>query len=130
MRQLLERLQAALEHRIEAEELFPEVRPEQLDAVYERRFRRWDRDRFHRLWCKLSFIVGRTPFELHENDSIMDLCEYSDSPKYLGVAGLVSDRARKHGLPDVDLRTVGALIDWLLNDSETRQAAAKQNEEH
>lgn len=112
MKALVKRLRAWLER---DEALFPAITQMDLEPVYQRSFPGTDRRRFYRLWCRLAFVVGRDPLELREDDRIIELCDRDpDGPRFLSVMDLVAGEAGRNPLPEGQLETVGAVIDYLL----------------
>lgn len=117
MRSLVEWIDALLQRRAENWQLFPDMDPHALDAIHERCFALRDRRRFQRIWCEIAMLVDRTPPQLHEDDVIMDLSVDSNDTSFQGIVDLMCEHAKKRGQPEGALLTLGALVDWLLDDS-------------
>jgi hypothetical protein len=110
------KIREQLRRRYENEVFFPDIGPEHVQFILDRRFAGKDPRRFYRLWSEIAFYVNRLPTELHEDDVIVDLCNGPNGPAFQGIESMVGERCRIKALPEDDLRTVGALMDWLLDD--------------
>lgn len=89
----------------------------QLKPILERRFAGAEPNAFVRLWGEMARICGVDPLDLHEDDELMNLCpppEWSHINDKMDSLVYLAMRERR-GSPSVPLRTVGDLMDWMLN---------------
>lgn len=91
---------------------------EELDEIYRRRFAGANRERFNRLWREIAQICEVSPLQLHEDDELLKLCpqpRWSPVNDKLDEVIYVMMRERS-GTPTGKLRTVGELLDWILQE--------------
>lgn len=95
----------------------PTVDPTQLEAIYQRRFRGRDRDRFNQIWCEVARISHTEPSELHEDDELKNLGVGKVRFPDLVLEELseyASSQVRE--IPRGQIATLGEYIDWLLGE--------------
>jgi hypothetical protein len=92
----------------------------QLEEIYQRRFAGRDRERFAQIWCEVANISRRKPSDLNENDELKNLgVGKAWFPEV--VLNEIVDYAtwESRGEPKGPITTVGELVDWLLDESES-----------
>ena len=91
---------------------------ESLAPIYERRFKRGDPERFRLIWCTLANLCGVDPLCLREDDVLVELCP--PPSRWTSMNERMEDieefALRQSAGREIlgDLRTVGAMVDWLL----------------
>jgi hypothetical protein len=95
-----------------------EVDPAALDAIYQRRFAGRDRQRFIEVWCEIARISRREPHELHEDDVLGSLgVGKAWFPQVVPDEIVEYASWETRGLPKGDIKTVGEIVDWILDES-------------
>lgn len=86
-----------------------------LDAIHQRRFPGADRERFGRLWCEVARLMRVSPSTLSEDDNLRELASSVSKFPYT-VLDELADFAYEEStnVPDLEVRTIGELLDWLL----------------
>ena len=91
---------------------------ETLAPIHQRLFNRGDPERFRLIWCTLAKLCGVDPLTLREDDVFDDLCPppsrwTSMNERIEDIQEFALRQSSGKELPG-DLRTVGAMLDWLL----------------
>ena len=97
---------------------WPDVR--ELSALQEQHFKATDAQRFRYIWCSIADICGVPPLKLNKNAQLVDLCpppsRWSNINERLDDIEEFALRESRGRLIPENLRTVGALVEWLLGD--------------